>query len=62
VNNLLTPKEAAKLLRLSERTLRTLTAEGLIRRVQIGRSVRYDAADLATAVEAMKSKPKGEPS
>jgi excisionase family DNA binding protein len=44
---LLTVREAAKVLRVCDRTLWTLTQEGGIPAVKVGRSVRYDQADLA---------------
>ncbi|MBL9163114.1 MAG: helix-turn-helix domain-containing protein [Planctomycetaceae bacterium] len=52
---LLTPKEAAAALGISPRKLWSLTASGDVPCVRIGRSVRYDAADLAEFVETLKS-------
>lgn len=43
---LLTTREAAAALRISERTLFTLTKTGQIPCVRFGRSVRYAPADL----------------
>jgi len=43
---LLTPKEAAAALAISERTLWQLKSDGEIPHIPIGRSVRYDPADL----------------
>ncbi len=39
---LLTPRETARALGVSERTLATYTSQGLFPVVRIGRSVRYD--------------------
>ena len=52
---LLTPKHAAEQLAISPRKLWSLTASGDVPCVRIGRSVRYDAADLAEFVETLKS-------
>lgn len=52
---LLTPKEAASALGISPRKLWSLTAGGDVPCVRIGRSVRYDAADLADFVETLKA-------
>jgi excisionase family DNA binding protein len=54
---LLTVKEAAQALAVSERTLWALTNTGQIPRVLIGRLVRYDVADLRKWIERCKSKP-----
>ncbi|MGB7158218.1 MAG: helix-turn-helix domain-containing protein [Tepidisphaeraceae bacterium] len=48
---LLTPREAAKALRLSERTLARYTADGEIPVVRIGRSVRYDPRSLSQWID-----------
>lgn len=48
---LLTSIEAAKVLRMSERKLRNLTKQGLIRMVRLGGSVRYQPGDLKAYVE-----------
>lgn len=52
---LLTVREAADLLRISERTLWTLTQQGSIPSVRVGRSVRYDQSDLAEWIDSQKS-------
>lgn len=49
---LLTPKEAAQMLAISERTLWTLSNSGSIPRLKIGASVRYKFKDLEKFVEA----------
>ena len=51
---LLKPKEAAESLAISERTLWALTASGDVASVRIGRSVRYDPADLAAFIQRQK--------
>lgn len=51
---LLNSKKAAEILGVSERTLFGLTARGEIPRVVIGRSVRYDLADLRVFVASKK--------
>jgi excisionase family DNA binding protein len=43
---LVTARQAAKMLAVSERTLWTLTNSGQIRRLKIGASVRYSVAEL----------------
>jgi excisionase family DNA binding protein len=53
---LLTPKEAARALAISERTLWGLTKSQQIPRVQIGRSVRYHIDDLQRWIESHKRK------
>lgn len=52
---LLTTREAADVLRVSERTLWTLTHDGEIPSVRVGRSVRYDQSDLAAWIAAHKT-------
>ena len=52
---LLTPRQAAKTLAISERTLWTLTQSGEIPRLKIGSSVRYDLRDLEAFIEAKKN-------
>ena len=52
---LLTVRQAAKVLSISERTLWTLTANGEIQAVRFGRSVRYDPADLRQWIETKKT-------
>lgn len=56
---LVTPREAARLLAVSERTLWSLAAAGEIPRVRIGRAVRYRVADLRAYVDAPPPKEKG---
>ena len=51
---LLTSEQAAKMLAISPRKLWGLDNEGSIRRVQIGRSVRYDPADLRRWLDEQK--------
>jgi excisionase family DNA binding protein len=52
---LLTVRETADVLRISERTLWSLTQREMIRSVRVGRSVRYDQSDLAEWIEAQKT-------
>jgi excisionase family DNA binding protein len=52
---LLTVRQAAKVLSISERTLWSLTARGEIPAVRFGRSVRYDPADLRRWIESAKN-------
>jgi excisionase family DNA binding protein len=51
---LLSPREAAAALSISERTLWALTKAGRIRAVRIGRSVRYHVADLEAYIATLK--------
>ena len=51
---LLTPREAAKALSLSERTLFTLRKSGELPAVMVGRAVRFDPADLAKWIQRKK--------
>ena len=51
---LLRPTDAAKALAISPRKLWSLTASGEIPCIRIGRSVRYDCADLRTWVNQHK--------
>src|SRR5262245_8521913 len=46
------PREAAKALGISERALWTLTRQGVIPHVRIGRSVRYLPGDLRAWIES----------
>jgi excisionase family DNA binding protein len=55
---LLKPAEAAKLLQIGERTLWRLTDAGEIPCIRIGRSVRYDPADLRVWIAAKKNPPR----
>ena len=48
---LLTRREAAAILRISERMLFTLTKRGDVPCVRIGRSVKYRPSDIAAFVE-----------
>ena len=52
---LLKPREAAKFLCVSERTLWSLSNGGGLPRVQIGRAVRYDLTDLRNWIEQAKN-------
>jgi excisionase family DNA binding protein len=54
---LLGVREAAMALGISVRTLWTLTKEGRVPCVHIGRRVLYDPEDLATWVETLKKPP-----
>jgi excisionase family DNA binding protein len=54
-NNLLVrPRDAARMLAISERKLWELTNRNLIRAVRIGRAVRYDMRDLEAFIAAQK--------
>ncbi len=48
---LVTPREAAKVLSISERSLHAWTKAGLIPRVRIGKSVRYSLQTLRDFIE-----------
>lgn len=52
---LLTVREAADVLRISERTLWSLTNAKELPSVRVGRSVRYDQNDLATWIASQKT-------
>lgn len=54
---LLRPKDAARRLALSERTLWAMTRAGLLPCVRVGKSVRYCPADLAEWVQKAKGAP-----
>jgi excisionase family DNA binding protein len=54
---LLTVREAAQALAVSERTLWTLTNSGEVAHVRFGLSMRYDVADLRNWIGRCKSKP-----
>jgi excisionase family DNA binding protein len=58
-----TSREAAQTLCISARTLWGLTRDGKIRCIRIGRSVRYDPADIRAWIEAQKTSeaPESEP-
>ncbi len=47
---LVTPREAARMLSISARTLWTLRKQGRIRSIRIGAAVRYAVADLEAFV------------
>lgn len=49
-HQLLKPRDAAKLLAISERTLHTLTKRGELASVRMGKTVRYAHAELAAFV------------
>ncbi|MGE5607810.1 MAG: helix-turn-helix domain-containing protein [Bacillota bacterium] len=51
---LLTPRDAAERLTISERTLWGLAESGEVPCVRIGRSVRYDPADLRAYIDRRK--------
>jgi len=55
---LLTPRAAAQALAIGERTLWNLTNRGELPCVRLGRSVRYDPADLRRFIEAQKAVPR----
>jgi excisionase family DNA binding protein len=55
IEPLLRPADAAKLLAISERTLRRLTATGRIPVVRFGWTVRYDPADIQALIAGHKS-------
>ena len=62
VRLLLTPRDAAAALAISERTLWSFTApRGPIPCVRIGRAVRYPVTSLAAFAEARKERPQGAP-
>ncbi len=48
---LMTPRETAKTLAISERTLWSLTQRGMVPSVRIGRSIRYDPRSLSTWIK-----------
>lgn len=52
---LLTVREAADVLKISERTLWTLTNSGEVPSVRVGRSVRYDQNDLTEWIASCKT-------
>jgi excisionase family DNA binding protein len=52
---LLTVREAAQALSICERSLWTLTNEGLLRPVRIGRSVRYAVTDLQAYIDRCRA-------
>ncbi|MBL8764811.1 MAG: helix-turn-helix domain-containing protein [Phycisphaerae bacterium] len=56
---LLTYRQAAKVLGVTERTLWTLVHEGRLPAVRFGRSVRIDPADLRRFIESAKRSESG---
>ncbi len=52
---LLTARQAAQALAISERSLWQLTHDGLMPVVRVGRSVRYDPRDLREFIENQKA-------
>ena len=54
---LIRPRDAAALLALCQRTLYTMTKAGLLPCVRVGKSLRYDPADLAAWVQRAKAGP-----
>jgi excisionase family DNA binding protein len=56
MNELLTYRDAAKVLAISERSLWQVAHDGLIPQVRIGRSVRFDRADLMAFVGQQKER------
>lgn len=52
---LLTSRQAARMLAISERTLWSLTKDGQIPAVRFGRSVRYDPRDLNAWIQSAKN-------
>jgi excisionase family DNA binding protein len=55
VEPLLTAREAAAFLRISERSLWQFAKDGDVRSIRFGRSLRYDKRDLLAFIDAMKS-------
>lgn len=55
IETLLTPREAAALLNVSERTLWGLGNRGEIPVVRLGRATRYDPEDVRALIVARKS-------
>lgn len=53
-DGLLRPREAAQWLKISERSLWTLTQRGDVNAIRIGRSVRYTISDLVAFVESRR--------
>lgn len=59
VEQLLTYREAGKLLGVTERTIWTLVDRGELPAVRFGRSVRIDPADLRAYIDQCKTAAKG---
>ena len=57
--DLLRPRDAAKLLAISERHLWGMSKTGLIPIVRLGRATRYAQADLEAFIERQKSQEGG---
>jgi len=53
---LVTSREAARALSICDKTLWSLTKRGELPAVKIGRSVRYDVADLRDFIDRQKGK------
>jgi excisionase family DNA binding protein len=51
---LLTPREVAEALRISERSLWTITRRGEIASIRVGRLVRYSPADVQSWIDARR--------
>jgi excisionase family DNA binding protein len=56
---LLDAKATAEILNVSERTLWTLTNNGTIAHIRVGRAIRYDRTDLARWIAKQKRKTAG---
>jgi excisionase family DNA binding protein len=54
---LLTLRETARMLSISERTLGTLTKSGRLPVIRMGRAVRVDVRDIEAFIEAEKQTP-----
>jgi excisionase family DNA binding protein len=55
VCQLLTARQCAQRLAISERSVWSLTQRGELRAARLGRSVRYDPVDLANFIERAKA-------
>ncbi len=55
IEALLTPKETAELLGVSQMTVYNLNRRGALPRVLIGRAVRYEPADLRAYLDRSKT-------
>ena len=55
-DGLLRPREAAQWLKISERTLWTLTQRGDVAAIRFGRSVRYAVSDLIAFVQSRRTR------
>ena len=54
-NRMLTPKEVAELLKVTDRTIYNWTRKGLLVAFKVGLVVRYSVADLDRFIEANKT-------